>query len=246
MKEIEALLAKIREGAYVKGPDVSEYKIAILCALRDEIIATCSFLEERYDPESIDVDARDFNRYKLGKLAGRYVVVVQMPETGKSPATATATHLARTFENVKLLLMVGIGGGIPVEQDRVRVHVGDVVVSSPQGRFGAVFEHDRGKAHSGGVFEHTGHLNNPPPFAISIANDLDMQLSENLDLLEKMRWKISLRRTDPDLRDHQSPWTGSTSHPSPTPSKGSRVKKSALSYTWSRGITETEKWPEHI
>ncbi|CAI6097430.1 unnamed protein product [Clonostachys chloroleuca] len=186
MKKIEALLAKKREGVYVKGPDVSEYKVAILCALRDEIVAICSFLEEKYDPESIDVEERDFNRYKLGKLAGRYVVVVQMPETGKSSAAATATHLGRTFQQIKLLLMVGIGGGIPVREDRIHVHVGDVVVSRSSGKFGAVFEHDKGKAHSGGRFEPTSHLNKPPQFAISIANDLDEELSKIPDLLDEM------------------------------------------------------------
>ncbi|CAI6091369.1 unnamed protein product [Clonostachys chloroleuca] len=186
MKDLQELLEKARKGIYVQGPDLSEYQVAILCALRVEIDAVRSFLEEKYDPGSIDQDPRDYNHYELGKLAGRYVVVTEMPEAGKSSAASTVTHLSRTFHHVKLLLMVGIGGGIPVQGDRFPVHLGDVVVSIPKDTIGAVFEHDKGKAHSGGAFESTSHLNKPPRFAITIAKRIDAELKGMPSLLDDM------------------------------------------------------------
>lgn len=56
--------------------------------------------------------------------------------------------------------MVGIAGG--VWSKKHDVHLGDVVVSQPGGRFGCIVQYDCGRTVKGGRFEHTTILSEPP------------------------------------------------------------------------------------
>src|SRR5277367_2414746 len=47
------------------------------------------------------------------------------------------------------------------------MRLGDVVVSSPDGKYGGVVQYDFGKSLSEGRFEHTGALNSPPREVLS-------------------------------------------------------------------------------
>ncbi|KAK6495981.1 hypothetical protein TWF481_003026 [Arthrobotrys musiformis] len=73
---------------------------------------------------------------------------------------------------IRFGLLVGIGGGIPVE-DEYDIRLGDIVVSKSTGTFGGVVQFDRGKVHPDGRFEQTGTLNKPP--AIIAANVQKLQ-----------------------------------------------------------------------
>ncbi|KAL1641792.1 hypothetical protein SLS58_005831 [Diplodia intermedia] len=69
--------------------------------------------------------------------------------------------MVRTFPSLRWCLMVGIGGGVPVlEGQDTDVHLGDVVVSNPDGNVGGVVQYDFGKENQG--FARTGSLNEPP------------------------------------------------------------------------------------
>ena len=60
-------------------------------------------------------------------LPGRY---------GTTPAATAAAQMLSSFPAVIFGLMVGIGSGIPSDDNDIRL--GDVVVSKPEGTFGGV------------------------------------------------------------------------------------------------------------
>lgn len=49
---------------------------------------------------------------------------------GTASAARVAANLADSFPNIRIGLMVGIGGGVPSQKNDIRL--GDVVVSDPQ------------------------------------------------------------------------------------------------------------------
>ena len=66
--------------------------------------------------------------------------------------------------------MVGVAGGVPSEQNDIRL--GDIVVSQPSGTSSGVIQYDLGKAVDGGKFERTGQLNSPPFAVLTALNRL--------------------------------------------------------------------------
>lgn len=81
--------------------------------------------------------------------------------------------MLHTFPNLRICLMVGIGGGAPSESNDIRL--GDVVVSTPDYGKGTtgIFQYDFGKAMHDGSFQHTGHLNQPPQILLSAVSKID-------------------------------------------------------------------------
>lgn len=104
---------------------------------------------------------REKNGYTLGRMGVHNVVVAVMPEIGNNQAAIVATQLMNDFPSVRFGLLVGIGGGIPGEEDD-DIRLGDVVVSKPTSTFGGVVQYDMGKATEGGLFQRTGSLSKPP------------------------------------------------------------------------------------
>lgn len=144
------------------SPNVSNYHIGIVCALPKELAAVLAILDEEYDQPSQRF-AQDDNTYILGRIHKHNVVVVCLPagNYGTESAATVANNLARTFANVRMGLMVGIGGGIPnLPEDDIRL--GDVVISQPDGELGGVVQYDLRKHLEGGVFKRKGSLNQPP------------------------------------------------------------------------------------
>ena len=80
-------------------------------------------------------------------------------EYGTASAASVATNILNSFPNIRIGLIVGIGGGVPSKKHNVRL--GDVVVSASR-HGGAVFQYDFGKSIQGQSFQHTRFLNHPP------------------------------------------------------------------------------------
>jgi len=83
----------------------------------------------------------DTNTYTLGRMGPHNVVLAGLPmgEIGTSAAAITATNLLRSFPKIRFALMVGIGGGAPgnsSDDASKDIHLGDVVVSKPEGTHG--------------------------------------------------------------------------------------------------------------
>ncbi|CAG7956665.1 unnamed protein product [Penicillium salamii] len=141
--------------------DPKAYAIGWICAIITEYTAAKQFLDEVHEePESLS--ANDNNAYTLGKIGKHNVVIAVLPdgEYGLSSAARVAGSLLHSFPNVKIGLMVGIGGGAPSAKRDIRL--GDVVVSSPRDGKGGVFQYDFGKSLQEKSFQQTGFLNQPP------------------------------------------------------------------------------------
>ncbi|KXH28840.1 hypothetical protein CSIM01_03490 [Colletotrichum simmondsii] len=141
--------------------DPSIYTIGWICAIVPEFVAARLFLDEVHE-EPRSQSKNDSNSYKLGRMGNHNVVIAVLPhgEYGESSAAVVARDMIRTFENIRVGLMVGIGGGAPSRENDIRL--GDIVVSSPSGGYGGVLQYDFGKSIEGGNFEMTGFLNQPP------------------------------------------------------------------------------------
>ncbi|KAK4075733.1 hypothetical protein Trihar35433_2293 [Trichoderma harzianum] len=106
----------------------------------------------------------DINTYTLGSIGKHNVAIACLPSgrIGNTPAATVAQRMISTFPNIKICLMVGIGGGIPS-----KVKLGDVVISESKKGNAAVVQWDLGKTLPDGRFMPTGHLNNPPTAVLS-------------------------------------------------------------------------------
>jgi nucleoside phosphorylase len=171
--------------------DPKKYTVGWICALSTEQIAAAEFLDAEHDPLE-DQPSHDSNSYILGSIGKHNVVIAVLPlEYGTASAANVAANLLRTFPNIRVGLLVGIGGGAPSEKHDIRL--GDVVVSAPSGGDGGIFQYDFGKTIQKGDFQHTGHLNKPPSVLRATVATLQTryrcrghQFKENIDaILEK-------------------------------------------------------------
>ncbi|KAL0929601.1 Kinesin light chain 5 [Colletotrichum truncatum] len=137
------------------------YTVGWICAVTPESVAARVFLDDEHEPPR-QVAQNDNNSYILGRIGSHNVVVATLPdgEYGTTTAAAVARDMLHSFPNVRIGLMVGIGGGAPSRKHDIRL--GDVVVSSPSGGKGGVFQYDFGKTIQNLSFQETGFLNQPP------------------------------------------------------------------------------------
>lgn len=137
------------------------YSVGWICAILPEFVAAETFLDEKHDRVELN-SPNDSNTYLLGRMCGHNVVIAVLPngKYGLSSATGVASDMLHSFPNVKIGLMVGIGGGAPGLENDIRL--GDVVVSSPSSNHGGVFQYDFGKSIQDRKFQEASHLNAPP------------------------------------------------------------------------------------
>ncbi|KAK1488981.1 pfs domain-containing protein [Colletotrichum tamarilloi] len=154
--------------------DPSIYTIGWICAIVPEFVAARLFLDEVHE-EPRSLSRNDNNSYKLGRMGKHNVAIAVLPhgEYGESSAAVVARDMVRTFVNIRVGLMVGIGGGAPSPRNDVRL--GDIVVSSPAEGYGGVIQYDFGKSIEDGKFEMTGFLNQPP---LALRTALNMLISD--------------------------------------------------------------------
>lgn len=142
--------------------DPQKYTVGWICAITTEFVAATAFLDEEHTgPEYISQN--DNNSYILGRIGRHNVVIAGLPdgEYGTTSAAAVARDMLHSFPNVRIGLMVGIGGGAPNSKHDIRL--GDVVVSSGTGGLtGGVVQYDFGKRIQDQEFRETGYLNRPP------------------------------------------------------------------------------------
>lgn len=174
------------------------YTVGCICALITESVATQAFLDERHD-RPVEVAQHDNNSYALGKIGGHCVVIAVLPrgEYGLVSAASVARDMLHTFPNIRVGLMIGIGGGAPSPRHDIRL--GDVVVSSPGGGKTGVIQYDYGKAMQNQVFLETGALNKPPPVVLTAIAGLETRYEADGHRLEEaiaevLHKKIRLRK----------------------------------------------------
>ncbi|KAF5548838.1 ankyrin repeat L25 [Fusarium mexicanum] len=136
-------------------PNVEEYTIGWICALSKELTAAKAFLDVPHDPVD-NAATNDGNNYTLGSIVKHNVVIAILPysQYGLVNAAATLKDMTRTFSNLRAVLMVGIGGGVPGKKD---IRLGDIVVGSFGQTSSGVIQYDYGRAVQGEEFAVTGH-----------------------------------------------------------------------------------------
>ncbi|KAM0255032.1 hypothetical protein ACHAQJ_006180 [Trichoderma viride] len=141
--------------------DPKKYTVGWICALSIEQIAAAEFLDEEHEsPEAILPS--DSNRYILGSIGNHNVVIAVLPtgEYGTASAANVATNLLSSFPNIRIGLLVGIGGGAPSDKHDIRL--GDIVVGVPSASNSGIFQYDFGKMIQGEPFQYTRVLNQAP------------------------------------------------------------------------------------
>jgi nucleoside phosphorylase len=148
------------------------YTVGWISALPTEMAAAEGMLDELHEPLPLQPDSQDQNTYTLGRIGPHNVVLACLPAgvTGTISAARMATQMLSSFKWLRFGLMVGIGGGVPSENDDIRL--GDVVVSKPTATFGGVIQYDFGKTVQNGRFERTGSLNRPPDVLLGAVSSL--------------------------------------------------------------------------
>ncbi|EHK27463.1 uncharacterized protein TRIVIDRAFT_188308 [Trichoderma virens Gv29-8] len=138
-----------------------DYAIGWICAISTEYVAAQAFLDEKHGIPS-NVSRHDNNDYTLGRIGQHNVVIAVLPdgEYGIASAASVARDMLHSFPNIRIGLMVGIGGGAPSGSHDIRL--GDIVVSAPRDGMGGIFQYDFGKTIQNQSFQATGFLNQPP------------------------------------------------------------------------------------
>lgn len=108
-----------------------DFQVAILCALPLEANAVLCCLDEVWHdaPQDYGKCEGDNNSYVFGRSGRHCVVVVTLAGEGKVNAASSAQSLKMSFTSIKLALLVGICGAIPLKSDGTEIILGDVVIS---------------------------------------------------------------------------------------------------------------------
>ncbi|KAH6949044.1 nucleoside phosphorylase domain-containing protein [Ilyonectria sp. MPI-CAGE-AT-0026] len=172
--------------------DRTDYTVGWICAISTE---------HHEGPD--DVPDNDDNDYTLGRVGKHNVVIVVLPvgEYGIAAAASVAKDLSHSFPNVRIGLMVGIGGGAPSPKHDIRL--GDIVISAPGDGNGGVFQYDFGKAIQGRTFHTTGSLNQPPMLLRTAVNGLKAQYKRKGHRLEEAINSVLER--NPRLQEYERP-----------------------------------------
>ncbi|KAN0071626.1 hypothetical protein V8E54_010222 [Elaphomyces granulatus] len=137
------------------------YTVGWVCAVVAEYVAAQAFLDREHDrPEKLS--SGDNNDYTLGEIRGHNVVIATLPDGqyGISSAESIARDMLHSFPNIRIGLMVGIGGGAPSQKHDIRL--GDIVVGASREGTGSVFQYDFSKTIQCQSFRPTGDLAQPP------------------------------------------------------------------------------------
>ncbi|KAK1837689.1 NB-ARC and TPR domain protein, partial [Colletotrichum chrysophilum] len=146
-----------------------DYKVAWICPLEVEQIAAMEMLDEEHP--AIPKSSADHNVYSLGTINGHNVVIAGLHQPGNCPAATVVAQMRMTFPNLRFGLLVGIGGGVPVQTDSGMIRLGHVVVSKPADGHSGALQYDHGKARDG-QFKRTGALAPPPAVLLNAAQAL--------------------------------------------------------------------------
>jgi nucleoside phosphorylase len=183
-----------------------DYTVGWICAIVPEYVAAQAFLDREHDrPEKLS--SGDNNDYMLGEIGGHNIVIATLPdgEYGISSAATVARDMLHSFPNIRIGLMVGIGGGAPSEKHDIRL--GDIVVSASRDRTGGVFQYDFGKTIQGQNSCSTEYWNQPPTILRTAVAGLKAQYEMNghqIDeavssiLEKKKRMRRKYKRPDPE------------------------------------------------
>jgi nucleoside phosphorylase len=159
-----------------------DFEIALICALRVEFDAVEALFDDYYEDDFTYGKAPgDPNAYTTGKMCNQNVVLAYMPGIGKASSASVAASFRTSFSGIKLVIVVGICGGVPFGTDDEReILLGDVIISK------GLIQFDFGRQYPNRVVK-----------KVTLQNNLGRPSTEIRALLEK----ISSLRNRKRLRD---------------------------------------------
>ncbi|KAK2608326.1 hypothetical protein N8I77_006944 [Diaporthe amygdali] len=160
----------------------TSYHVAWICPVADlELLPAVLMLDEEHDTPDIDTHMDD-NIYHFGSAAGHNVVLASCDQgmTGNVNVSSITAPLFKTFPNIRMTLLVGIGGGVPQPDtfsDPLNdLRLGDVVVGWPSGAsgLGPVVHYESGRSRVDG-FEITGTMDKPHKVLLHALKELNLR-----------------------------------------------------------------------
>ncbi|KIX02499.1 uncharacterized protein Z518_08440 [Rhinocladiella mackenziei CBS 650.93] len=181
-----------------------DYRIGWICALSIEMVAARAMLDEEHG--LIRGQGQDTNTYYGGRIHDHNVIIACLPAGVSSLVSAThvGKDMIRTFRELRFVLLVGIGGGIP-DLPTHDIRLGDVVVSRPGESHGGVTQLDKGKAIHGGIFRRQGSLNAPPNTLLTAISALDVEHRLNDGSTNISNYLSDILRRGPHMRSYGYP-----------------------------------------
>lgn len=121
-----------------------QFYIAIICALPREADAITLLFDQFHDDERDHYGRadNDANTYITGRMSDNDVVLVVLPSMGNNSAAAAAASLRSSYKNIRLVILVGICGGVP-HIGGLDAFLGDVVLSK------TIIQYDYGRQYPG-------------------------------------------------------------------------------------------------
>lgn len=162
----------------------NDYTVGWICAVKVEYVAAQEFLDEEHEGPAF-VSQRDSNSYTLGRIGKHNVVIATLPfgEYGTTSAATVARDMVHSFPNIRIGLMVGIGGGAPSKHHDIRL--GDIVVGAPSNGNSGLFQYDFGKNIQDQPYQTTGVLNRPPAALLTALAGLQSKYERHGHKLEE-------------------------------------------------------------
>ena len=164
--------------------NTDDYTIGWVCATTTEYVVSQALLDEKHDgPEYLLPPSK--TDYTLGKMGEHNIVisVLSTGEHGMPPVARTSKDIISIFPNVRVALIVGIGGGVPSKKHDIRL--GDVVVSASRDSLGGVIQYDLGKTTENQSFQPTSSRSQPPTILQTAVDGLRYQYEREGHQLEK-------------------------------------------------------------
>jgi ankyrin repeat protein/nucleoside phosphorylase len=149
-----------------------DFRVAIICALPLEAAAVLDLFDQRYDKDGSRYGKQDGdnNAYTFGRISRHDIILVHMPGMGVYNATRVASNIRLSFKEVRLALVVGVCGGVPLKQPMI---LGDIIISN------SVIEFYTGRQYPDGVQARRGvkhTLGRPNPEIRALLSKLEIPL----------------------------------------------------------------------
>ncbi|RSL85179.1 hypothetical protein CEP51_003486 [Fusarium floridanum] len=128
----------------IRPADRQGFETAIFCALPLEVNPIEALFDHHWEDQNSFYGKApgDTNAYSTGVIGRHNVVLIHMSGMGKLAAAAAAACCRISFQNIKLAILVGVCGAVPVvPRTRTKINLGDVIISD------GVIQYDFGRQH---------------------------------------------------------------------------------------------------
>ncbi|KAJ5650941.1 uncharacterized protein N7484_004664 [Penicillium longicatenatum] len=175
-------------------PSHGDFTVGWVTAIRKEYTAARQVLDEEFDTTNFVLPRGDRNTYTYGRIGSHYVLItcLENAQCGINSASDAADDMRSSFPMIRLLLIVGIAGGIPTLGNDIRL--GDIVVGTEIIRY---------RSTATGEFERSGHVEPAGRALFTGTQGLAVQLDEGLDLYNLL--EKTFTKTQKIKDDYQKP-----------------------------------------